>query len=611
MLSPFRSSLVALRPTQRLLHISAILLSNNPPTTRFEQSHPNNNISNNNNSGNNSRNNYHRRNKKNNNKKWGKYNLNIQSTSDVPRDSPFYDDFTEFSQLLNTILLNRNLRLPNFSKNPSRKDNDIPLFWDSITKIIKLYDNLVDCPDLNSIYVSQYLNMLHNALRINRTQLIKLKKKPDYDSKSFNNQINSLILNSLRTAADDITNGKIKVNDFGMMHLYTAFLELLLPNEALQIWENSMKLDSLQKINLKPKVIGIMLPILYQFDYSWETIEKIYLESKKIVTRINSGHSLTLGMINTCLMANKNKLALELFNDMCSNVVQLKDRLNFDYVKEAHLAIIGKCRDIRVAELFWSNAIEDNMPYRLDLQVSYINSMLENIWQETKDFDKITNIWIKTLTHYNSLSLNIGIFSSLNNQFFKIFFEYKFLDDPETGLDLLKKILTKYHTIKGMDEPILNIVLAKCTIWKNYDVVKYVNSLFQLYNIDETVITKRIQLKNMNQFDQLTPDDIWTQWCQLITKLDNTEQTYIANADWASLRDATLPHKDRVTIYLQIVKLFQKYCRDYAQQSYITTVWSKTHPLLAERLNELDSISTDSLTVPALTHLKSFDDPNI
>lgn len=627
-ISPLRSVLVA----HRLIHMSSTTLSNFQNSS-FPSDSTNNNLKDNihtknkhsiqnlniniKNTDSNSKNevkNYNRYDKRNNNfnrSNRGNYTSRIKNAmpqfdSKISKDSPYYELLSEFNFSLNSILFNKNLRLPNFTRNHSRADDDIPLFWDSITKIIKLYDQLVGCPELNDQYISQYINMLHNALRINRTQFIKLNKKPDYDSKSFNNEMNILVMNSLRTIANDLTNGKIRINEFGMMHLLTSFIELSLPNESLQIWENCMKVESLQKINIKPKVVGVILPLLYQFEYSWETIEKIYMESKKKLKNVNS--SLTLGMINTCLLARKNKLALELFNDMCTSTNEFK--INFDYIKDAHLSIIGKCHDINVAESFWKNAINNEMPYKLDLQVSYVNSMLENIWQENKDMDKIINIWIQTLKHYQSLSLNLGIFSSLNNKFFKIFFEDKYYDDPVEGLNILKKILNQYHTIKKMDEPILNIVLTKCTVWKNLETANYIRSLFEIYNINESIITKRIELKNMNNFNELTADNIWEQWCDLMITINHMKQRYIANADWASLRDATLSHKDRITIYLQIVKLFRKYCRDYSQESKITNSWSKLYPLLKERINEVDAITTEPLKVPQLDSLKIYNAEN-
>ena len=123
-------------------------------------------------------------------------------------------------------------------------------------------------------------------------------------------------------------------------------------------------------------------------------------------------------MIQTSLLANEPHYALDLF-DQLSQLANNPNVLNREtlltHLTDAHLSFIGDCSDINVAETFWNKAINNEMPYGINLQVSCINSFLSNIWQRALNFNKVVNVWLTILDHYNKLNLNVGIFSSLNN----------------------------------------------------------------------------------------------------------------------------------------------------------------------------------------------------
>ena len=593
----------------------------------------------------------------NNNNPWNRnYSINVSkrlnglsylhtdsSSSSTDTTNPYYNQLCAFDDNVNQILMDKKFRKPGFNtkdsfSNPSSNSQNLALFWDSITRAIHIYHDLVGvCPDMNQYRVSALVNLIHNGLRINRFQLIKLNKKPDYDSKSFHHEMVRYLTATLHSIMEDVLNHKVSINEYGLMHLLSSMKELNLHLEIIQLWEIASRDPVLKDLFLQPKCLGVLLPIFYQYgnsnsnsnssevDYSFSKLKSLYEQS---LTKLSYIHpNLVCGMIQTSLLANEPRYALELFDQLSQladnpNVPNRKALLN--YLTDAHLSFIGDCLDINVAETFWAKARKNEMPYRINLQVSYINSFLNNIWQQTHDFNKVVDVWLTMVDHYNQLNLNVGIFSSLNNAFMDIFFNHKYIDDKISGFKELNQILGQYQSRRPIDEPLLNIILTKATLsWNDKDIYDHIRHLYQLYNIPETVITKRILLKtlgSLNNGDVVSVNDIWNQWVELILKLDSMGQKYIANADWAAIRDATLTRdrknessitqrehdKERAELYVKIVNLFGPYCRDPQQRDQISRNMISNFPILKPywEQSKFQNIDHTGLEVPQLNSLQ-------
>lgn len=571
------------------------------------------------------------------------------SSATTTETSPYYNQLCAFDDNVNQILMDKNFRRPGFNTKDSSNNyssisnsQNVALFWDSITRAIHIYQDLAGvCPDMNQYRVSALINLIHNGLRINRFQLIKLNKKPDYDSKSFHHEMIRHLTITLHSIMEDILSHKVSINEYGLMHLLSSMKELNLHLEIIQLWEIASRDPVLKDLFLQPKCLGVLLPIFYQYgninknknknenenntiDYSFSNLKSLYEQS---LTKLPYTHpNLICGMIQTSLMANEPRYALELFDQLSqladnANMPNKKTLLN--YLTDAHLSFIGNCSDINIAETFWSKACNNEMPYKINLQVSYINSFLNNIWQQTQDFDKVLDVWLTMVDHYNQLNLNLGIFSSLNNTFMDIFFNYKFVDDKIAGFKKLNHILNLYQSRRPIDEPLLNIILTKGTLsWNDKNIYDHIRHLYQLYNIPETIITKRILLKTLGSLNNgaVSTNDIWNQWIELILKLDSMGQKYIANADWAAIRDATLTRvkkndstatqreesKKRAELYVKIVNLFALYCRDPQQRDQISRNTVSNYHILKPYWGQgqFQNIGHTGLEIPQLNSLQ-------
>lgn len=542
-----------------------------------------------------------------------------RSDDDVPPDSIWYTRLCAFDdcvlQSLSTSKQNEfNLRSPtNYNggrgRNGNQQKNSGLMFWDSINRAMRLYHDLRDCPQLTPARVSSLINLLHNGLRINRGQMVQLKKKPDADSKSFNIEMTNFITDSLNEITKDVLDENIAVNEYGLMHLLTSFKELGKQTEAVDAWKTGMKNPKLIEDFVHPKVVGVMLPVLFEKGaFSFEQCRDLYETSRK---RLRFAHpNLTCGFIHVCLLANENMIALETFSKMCESLAPA----HFNYLIEAHLSFLGLCKDINIAKSFFNKAIVGEMPYKVHLHVSQVNTLLSNIWTETNDFAQVNDTWKTALKYYCTdpayKKRNItGILSSLNNAYFGLFFE-KYADDKVKGFEMLQQSMNTFMELNGsLDEPCLNIILTKCTVWQSQEVIDSVLKYFDSFNIPQTIITKRILLKSLGSLDNITCNDILRRWNELIRKEDQMGQRYIANADWAALRDATISwaqiHADeagceqRVHLYFQLLSLYKKYARDVSQVNSFSVRLSP-HLAVAKaylEANPLDSISTDDISI--------------
>lgn len=462
-------------------------------------------------------------------------NHNIaQSTTST--DSPWYHKVCAFedcvSQTLYMSQTPRRKTMKHRSEHPNSNAN--PLFWDSIGRAMDLYHDLINTPELNSDRVSKLVHLLHNGLRANRNQLTRMNKKPDYDSQSFHKEMTNYLCKSLREISDDVLQGKVELNEYGAMHLITAFKELLLFEEAVDIWKSAINGNNQYTANifLNPRVVGVILPILYDNGVSYPEIQSLYEKSSSMINYFHP--NLSVGMIRASLSAGQNEMALKLFQKLCEESTEMK----YGYLIETHLSFIGECKDLNVAQTFFDKALNDEMPYKIDLQVSYVKSFLRNIWSQTHDFNRVYEIWYKSSVHYGK-GVNHGISSSLNDTFFDIFFG-NYAQDKVQGFQALQNLIQTYNQIKSIDEPFFNIILAKCTVWRDRKIIEYIDKSYELFHIPKTIVAYRILLKSMGSVDDASNVEILQRWIHLIVKSDEIGQRFIANADWAALRDATV-----------------------------------------------------------------------
>ncbi|CCE65893.1 hypothetical protein TPHA_0N01120 [Tetrapisispora phaffii CBS 4417] len=577
--------------TDRVRHLRNQLnaTGGNRSRTGTANSHTNNRNNNNNNNNNNR-------------------NKNSSKINYVSVDSPWYNQVIAFDECVSqTLYMSQTPRRKSMNVGTAHPDpNANPLFWDSINKAMKLYYDLTNnnAPEMNSARVSKLIHLLHNGLRANRNQLTRMNKKPDYDSQSFHKEMTNYLCQSLRDISKYILEGKSKVNEYGAMHLVTAFKELLLFEETVEIWRSALdenKNKELANTFLNPRVVGVILPLLYDNGVPFNEIQSLYEKSSSIINFFHP--NLSVGMIRAALSAGENEIALKLFEELCEESSESK----YGYLIETHLSFIGECKDLNVASAFFYKALNNEMPYKIDLQVSYVKLFLKNIWELTNDFDKVYEIWYRSVVHYGK-NINHGISSSLNDTFFDIFFKY-FANNKMEGFQRLQNVILTYNNIKQIDEPFFNIILTKCSIWRDRSVIDYIDKAYALYHIPKTIVAYRILLKSMGSVDNTTNEEILKRWTSMIEKTDEIGSSFIANADWAALRDATITwtqqNVDNVAVKSTTIKNEQTRTSTPAQNNSISSVNNSeeldfSHPALqaANASGAFDEFHNDDVQVP-------------
>ncbi|CCD26710.1 Rmd9p NDAI_0I01410 [Naumovozyma dairenensis CBS 421] len=549
----------------------------------------------------------------------------FQPAANIPEDSPVYNEIYAFDDCVFQTL-NASRTPLSYTRSHDLNDRRTtttsnPLFWDSLNKGMHLYETLYEAPEFGGSRTSKLVHLLHNGLRINRRDRVQLRKKPDYDSNSFSKEMEIFLCNSLRRIASDLIENKIKIYPYGAMHLLTAFIELKLDDEAIKLWKIAVENEALKDVFLEPSVIGVMLPKLYENGASYAEIKNLFEVSSNMKEHRLPHANLFIGMIRASLMANENEAALEIFRKLCENGTSNKEKsLSFGYMMEGHLLFIECCKDMGMANEFFQKIIDKEMPYAVKLQVSSLNRYLENIWNLKENFDDVYNVWYKAVNYYQLENTNVGIFSSLNNTFFKIFFQ-KFSTDKVEGFKRLNHIIKVYNDVKGVDEPFLNNILSKCSLWNDRSIFDYVEKSYELYNIPKTIVTHRIFLKVLGSIDDVTTEELLQKWYNIINKEDQIGQQFISNADWSALRDATVGwtaskmaspeneniSKERDVLYLKIIKKFAQFRRDDSQIRAYTKylVASPNFSTFAETLEQFDRIDASDIIVPQLHSVES------
>ncbi|CCH40558.1 hypothetical protein BN7_91 [Wickerhamomyces ciferrii] len=470
--------------------------------------------------------------------------------------------------------------------------------WENAQTGFTLYKELKGTPDFKAHHLSKLIHLLHNGLRANRFQLTRLAKKPDYDSRSFLKDMETYVKNCLREITNDILDGTSRINDTGAMHLLTSLKELHLSQEAIGVWSSCVQVESVRDVFLNPKVVGVLLPLMYEAGSSFQDVKSLFDQSLKLTSNLHP--NLSIGMIRTCLAANENDLALELFSTLCDDV----NKSNLPYIIEAHLSFIGDCQNPIVANSFFNKAINKEMPYHLTLQVSAVKTYLENLYNSNPStFDNVLNDWTAATKFYGR-NIHHGISSSLNNTFFDLFFQH-YSQDPSNGLLKLKEIISIYNDIKPIDEPFFNIIISKIGIWKTKSTIDSLYQAYDIYNIKKSQVSRRIYLKSLGSV-KVSESEILESWYDLLKFSDLEGSSYIANADWAAIRDATANSQieSRPLLFAQVFKKYGEFCRDLTQYSRLKSN-SQNGVITSKLFKDLDNIDDSNVELIQFNSIRS------
>ncbi|GMM43828.1 hypothetical protein DAPK24_004030 [Pichia kluyveri] len=445
-------------------------------------------------------------------------------------------------------------------------------FWLAIKKIIPIYRSLIYSNQLNEKRMADFVSLLRNGLRIHRLELSKLNKNLDKDSNNPIKNIHYLLTCAIREVSYNLLDGLIYLNPHGLTHLFKAYKDLGFTYEAVHIWETGKNLNHLKNLFTSEPVLGSIFPFLVESgDFNFDEIWQMYLNiklNKKINEKLHN--ELQIGMIRVCLFKNKNNDALTIFKQLTSDVYNsfnlkgIEPPINIkSYMTMAHLSFIGFCKDIKTADYFFMNAVNESMPYLTPLQLNFIKKYISNSWEITNDFEKIKKIWLITWNHYElKNSSNSSVSSSLNDAFLSIFFQ-KYPNFNNESFNELKLIINDYSLIRSIDEPFINVLLSKSTIWHNSEVFEYILNVANSNPFMKTNVFYRCCLKACGSVD-LDSNSILSLFRQLLSNNASNGMKFIAHADWVALRDATINSpfllnfnsiNDRIDLYFKLWKI--------------------------------------------------------
>lgn len=481
-------------------------------------------------------------------------------------------------------------------KNNNTNSRHISAFdINNMVQFIEMYKNMSESAGMNPlkqqdiVYLLRIILELHRNVRFN---LLKLKRKPDYDDQSIYKNLINLLFQLLEMINNDLINGNVfenvKIDQSIIGTLINCYKDFEMIENALKVWKlgvfenspvdgeiatdefksgifDSNNID-IQRVFLNPGVIGSILPILQDIGHlSLDKISLIYSESKKLAlmnTNSKGLDTLNLGMIQVHLDNSKVDEALLLYHENLKICSQDYNTNNYWKISISEIQFISKCKKIDIAMRFFEKLIDQkyqkgengnsNNGNKNNLQASHVNLFMVNIWEIDHDLEKVVYVWNKVLNYYGA-NVYPGVISSLNDTFFKIFFEYySSTSSNELRLagflrliDLINKNATNIKNNKlENNEVFFNILLTHSSKnWKDFNVYKYLIKCYQTYCNFQliTIVPYRISLKSLGYINNTPVKVIRNTWTQLINKLKkNGKLQYISNPDFAALRDATL-----------------------------------------------------------------------
>lgn len=448
-------------------------------------------------------------------------------------------------------------------------------FWDAIEKVMPLYDELVLTGELTERRVDDLISLLRNGIRMRRFELGRLNKNEDRDVKSPLQQVQRTLKVALLRVGDDIAKSyaggshlHLSVSQRGLTHLFKAYSELSLPDEAANLWYRCKSIEDLNPLVTSESVLGVILSILVESkNFNFDEVSAIYANVKHAKKNRLFIHSeLQIAMLKACLLKNKVDDALKIFKEITTGTFELYDKGNMtptkevmNYMTQAHLSFVGYCQDYETANVFFNGSFDNSLPYFTPIQLNSVKKFMFNTWSSTKDFDRVTAIWKRTWEYFeeNGKTTNI-VSSSLNDAYLDIFFD-KYHHFDGTARDALRELIAQYAEIKPMDEPFFNCLVTKSIKWGQLDIFQSILEAGDLHNFPKSNVYHRCMLKASGSVP-LNIEQTFNLFERLLTANVQMGSDFITNADWHALRDATVKSQrhlsgEKIDLYFKLFKL--------------------------------------------------------
>lgn len=494
-------------------------------------------------------------------------------------------------------------------------------FWNAVHKIMPLYRELILTGELNDKRMTELVSLLRNGLRIHRLELSKLRKNLDKDANNPLKEIHYFLTLSIREVSQNVLEGLVPLNSHGLTHLFKAYKDLGFTVEAVHMWETGKNDPKLYQLFTSESVLGSVFPFLVESgDFNYDEINDIYNRIKLSKSQGEKIHSeLQVGMIRACLYKGFTEEALKIFQQLTSDVYSTYTLQNIQppinvksYMTMAHLSFIGFCKDIPTADVFFKGAVNEEMPYLTPLQLNFIKKYISNIWNISNDYLKVKEVWLTTWRHYELKGTsNSSVSSSLNDSFLSIFFE-KYPVYTNEAFEELRSLINDYNSIRSIDEPFINVLLSKSTIWQKTQVFESIIMAAESYNFQKTNVFYRCALKASGSVD-LSIDKILILFRQLLELNLKTGYTSIAHADWVALRDSTINSdrllqfsnpNERIDLYFKLWKICSTYFLNLDNFKNYINKDIKLNQNYSRVFQEMPNIDTSDINIPEISYFR-------
>lgn len=351
--------------------------------------------------------------------------------------------------------------------------------------------------------IARLLQTLHTSIRISRRDVNKYKSQKR-DISNDTKKIKSYLL----MIAEDMRNGVVKASPWGVIHLFTAFATMEIPQEGLDLWRQLSDPESSKCSNVmwSPIVMGSVIDLMTAVNTPFETIEKVYKASKERGESSNIEQAMIGALIKNDMITD----SLELF----SRILQVYPDDHYALVR-IHDRFVGDCNDIPTALNFFYEGIENKTPYKAATHPSTVVRLMERIWYSASepDFNKLENVW---KTYIANIPPNMGewMFNSTVNFYLKAFMDH-YPSPTAEAVSRLKEIIQFYIKARVNISPIfLNTVLSAIQPWADRDIVFTIINAFQIYHLPEDVVSCRIILNALENI-QVEDSYIVERWNKL------------------------------------------------------------------------------------------------
>lgn len=376
--------------------------------------------------------------------------------------------------------------------------------------------------------IARLLQTLHTSVRIARRDANKYKSQ-----KKDNSDAIEKIKEYFLIIAEDMRNGVVQASFWGVIHLYTAFATMEIPQEGLNLWSalSDSKNSKCSKLMWSPVIIGSVIDLMTAVDAPFENIKQVYETSKATG---GEASNIEQAMIGALIKNNMIGDALQLFTTM----LKVYPDETYSLVR-IHDRFVGDCDDIPTALRFFYEGIQKKTPYQATTHPSTVVRLMQRIWatENEPDFDLLENVW-KSYIASTSPSMGEWMFNSTVNFYLKAFMEHYPEPTPE-AVSRLKEVIQFYIKTRVNISPIfLNTVLSAVKPWADRDIVFTIISAFQIYHLPEDFVSCRIILNSLENID-VEQDYIISRWNKLVdaqkNSRNNNNQPVIQQLDLLAL----------------------------------------------------------------------------